>query len=164
MVVCQFGAMFFPDRVAAYREVRRVLQPNGTFLFSVWGRLEDNEFDAVATETLAMRYPKSPIDFMAKGPHGYCSRPKIEADLRAAGFQTCELSVVELVSEAANAEQAAHALCGGTPLRGEIEAREPGGLERATTTVAEALQRRFGQGPIQGQMSAIVASTKRQQK
>ena len=38
-VVCQFGAMFFPDRAAAYAEVARVLQPNGTFLFNVWDRM-----------------------------------------------------------------------------------------------------------------------------
>ena len=36
IVVCQFGVMFFPERVAAYREVRRVLRPGGTFLFNVW--------------------------------------------------------------------------------------------------------------------------------
>jgi SAM-dependent methyltransferase len=32
-VVCQFGAMFFPDRPRAYREARRVLKPGGRFLF-----------------------------------------------------------------------------------------------------------------------------------
>ncbi|MDA1196254.1 MAG: class I SAM-dependent methyltransferase [Planctomycetota bacterium] len=36
VVVCQFGVMFFADRVAAYREIRRVLRPGGTFLFNVW--------------------------------------------------------------------------------------------------------------------------------
>lgn len=30
VVCCQFGAMFFPDRVKAYREVKRVLNGNGT--------------------------------------------------------------------------------------------------------------------------------------
>ena len=29
LVVCQFGAMFFPDRVGAYGEARRVLRPGG---------------------------------------------------------------------------------------------------------------------------------------
>ena len=27
LLVCQFGVMFFPDRIGAYREVRRVLTP-----------------------------------------------------------------------------------------------------------------------------------------
>ncbi|MEO8501281.1 MAG: class I SAM-dependent methyltransferase, partial [Vicinamibacteria bacterium] len=40
VAVCQFGTMFFPDRAAAYREVRRVLRPGGTFLFNVWNGIE----------------------------------------------------------------------------------------------------------------------------
>jgi ubiquinone/menaquinone biosynthesis C-methylase UbiE len=30
LVVCQYGVMFFPDRIAAFREARRVLGPAGT--------------------------------------------------------------------------------------------------------------------------------------
>lgn len=37
-VVCQFGLMFFPDKLAALRETRRVLKPHGRYLFSVHGR------------------------------------------------------------------------------------------------------------------------------
>jgi len=29
VVACQFGAMFFPDKVQGYREARRVLNPEG---------------------------------------------------------------------------------------------------------------------------------------
>ena len=43
-MVCQFGVMFFPDRVAAYREIRRVLRPGGTFLFNVWNDIDSSEF------------------------------------------------------------------------------------------------------------------------
>src|SRR5512140_1643550 len=31
-VVCQFGVMFFPDRVAAYRQALRVLKPGGHYV------------------------------------------------------------------------------------------------------------------------------------
>jgi ubiquinone/menaquinone biosynthesis C-methylase UbiE len=50
LVVCQFGVMVFPDRVAAYRAIRRVLRPAGTFLFNVWNAIEDNEFADVITD------------------------------------------------------------------------------------------------------------------
>ena len=38
-VACQFGAMYFPDRVTAYREARRVLRRGGRFVLSVCDRL-----------------------------------------------------------------------------------------------------------------------------
>ena len=44
VVVCQFGVMFFPDRVAGFAEARRVLAPGGTFVFSTWDSLEHNDF------------------------------------------------------------------------------------------------------------------------
>ena len=34
IVACQFGAMFFPDKVAGYREALRVLRPAGRLVFS----------------------------------------------------------------------------------------------------------------------------------
>ena len=43
-VLCQFGAMFFPDKVAAYREALRVLKPAGRFLFNIWDMIEANTF------------------------------------------------------------------------------------------------------------------------
>jgi SAM-dependent methyltransferase len=41
-IVCQFGAMYFPDKVAAYTEARRVLRDGGWLVFNVWGTLERN--------------------------------------------------------------------------------------------------------------------------
>src|SRR4051794_19190508 len=53
VVVCQFGAMFFPDKVKGYSEARRVLKAGGRFVFNVWDKIEDNEFADVVTDTLA---------------------------------------------------------------------------------------------------------------
>ena len=39
-VVCQFGAMFFPEKSKAFSEARRVLAPGGVFIFNVWDRIE----------------------------------------------------------------------------------------------------------------------------
>ena len=71
VVACQFGAMFFPDKVQGYREARRVLKPGGRFFFNVWDRIEDNEFADVVTQALAAMFPDDPPRFMARTPHGY---------------------------------------------------------------------------------------------
>ncbi|MGE5325037.1 MAG: class I SAM-dependent methyltransferase, partial [Actinomycetota bacterium] len=70
-VVCQFGAMFFPDKVAAYREVWRVLKPGGRFVFSVWDRIEENEVTHAVAEAVAGLFPHNPPQFMSRTPHGY---------------------------------------------------------------------------------------------
>ena len=156
VVVCQFATMFFPDRAAAYREVRRVLRPRGAFLFSIWNRIQDNEFACVVTDAVAELFPTDPPLFLARTPHGHWQTAEIEADVRAAGFAHCAHSQRDHVSRADAAHSPAIAFCHGTPLRNEIEARDPGGLERATAAAADALRQRFGEGAIEGRISAVI--------
>ena len=158
LVICQFGVMFFPDRVAAYREIRRVLRPAGTFLFNVWNDIESNEFADVVTEAVSALYPADPPVFLTRTPHGHGSPTEIENDLRAAGFEECRFSQRNDISAAASPDLPAIAYCQGTPLRNEIEAREPGGLERVTAAATGALRSRYGDGPIEGRISAVVVA------
>jgi ubiquinone/menaquinone biosynthesis C-methylase UbiE len=57
LAVAQFGAMFFPDKVGAYREVRRVLAPGGAWLFNVWGPLEANTGSAAIDRAVCDALP-----------------------------------------------------------------------------------------------------------
>jgi len=159
-VVCQFGVMFFPDRIAGYREAKRVLKPNGRFLFSAWGNLAHNPFAAILTDTLAVRFPNDPPRFFERTPHGYHDVDRIRADVAAAGFNHVTIDTVTLPSRSASARDAATAMCQGTPLRGEIEARAPGGLQAATDAVAEALAARYGSGAIEAPMQAHVVTAR----
>jgi ubiquinone/menaquinone biosynthesis C-methylase UbiE len=155
-VACQFGAMFFPDKVQGYREARRVLKPGGHFFFNVWDRISDNEFADVVTEALAKVFPRDPPRFMARIPHGYHDVEKIRAELNAASFKEISIATVDYKSRAPSPRDAAIAYCQGTPLRNEIEARDPSGLEDATNEAANSLARRFGNGPIEGRIRAHV--------
>lgn len=51
-VVSQFGLMFFPDRVAALREMRRVLVPGGRMAVAVFDSLDNNPVYATLVEVL----------------------------------------------------------------------------------------------------------------
>jgi ubiquinone/menaquinone biosynthesis C-methylase UbiE len=158
VVVCQFSAMFFPDRVAAYQEVRRVLRPGGVFLFSIWKRIEDNDFANTVTEALGARYPDNPPLFLARTPHGHGNPAEIEAEIEAAGYERCVLDQHDEISRAPGPSLPAVAYCQGTPLRNEIEAREAGGLEEATAAATHALRTRYGNGPIEGRISAVIVA------
>ena len=48
------------------------------------------------------------------------------------------------------------AYCQGTPWRGEIEARDPQGVLRATEAATALLAQRFGLGPVEGRIQALV--------
>lgn len=156
VVACQFGVMFFPDKVQCYREALRVLKPGGHFLFSVWDRIAENEFADVVTEALAALFPHDPPSFMARTPHGYHATEKIRDELSTAGFASIAVDTRADTSRASSPREPAIAYCQGTPLRNEIEARDPSRLEEATQKAAEALARRFGSGPISGRIRAHV--------
>lgn len=57
LAVCQFGVMFFPDRLRAFREVRRVLAPRGTFLFNVRDNLAHNDVARIVSEAVEAATP-----------------------------------------------------------------------------------------------------------
>jgi hypothetical protein len=57
-----------------------------------------------------------------------------------------------------SARQAAIGCCQGTPLRNEIEARDPDGLARVTDAVTVALRARFGDGPFHAPQQALLAT------
>ena len=155
-VACQFGVMFFPDKVQGYREARRVLKPGGRFVFNVWDKISENEFADVVTQALALMFPQDPPRFLARTPHGYHDTDQIREQLTTAGFAKISIDAVDNKSRAASPRHPAVAYCQGTPLRNEIEARDATGLEDATSKAAEALARRFGNGAVEGRIRAYV--------
>jgi ubiquinone/menaquinone biosynthesis C-methylase UbiE len=161
VVACQFGVMFFPDKVKGYAEARRVLFSGGRFIFNVWDRIDENDFALVVTDALATVFPADPPRFMARTPHGYHDVARIRADLTAAGFTSFAIETIGTTSKAPSPRDVAIAYCQGTPLRNEIEARDASRLEEATQAAAEALARRFGSVAIEGRISAHVITAVR---
>lgn len=161
IVACQFGVMFFPDKVEGFREARRVLAGGGSYMFNVWDRIDSNEFISAVTAALRDIFPDDPPLFMERTPHGYHDGDAIRRDLRAAGFSEVAIEAVDRESIALTALDAATGYCQGNPLSAEIEMRAPGRLQEVTERVAEALGKRFGGGPIRGKIRAIIVTASR---
>jgi len=155
VVACQFGAMFFPDKVQAFAEARRVLTPGGHFLFNVWDRVETNTLPHAVAVEVARLFPTDPPDFLSRVPHGYHDIARIRADLAASGFSVPRIETIAFTIRT-TARQLAIAFCQGTPLRNEIETRNGPTLGAVTDTVAAALAERLGSGLIEGPIQAHV--------
>ncbi len=106
VVACQFGYMFFRDKVAGFREARRVLVAEGTLIFSVWASLDENPYARVVHDTLAECFDTDPRR-LVNVPFGYHDESSIRADLAAAGFTEVRVDIVDLNGEAPSAAELA---------------------------------------------------------
>jgi SAM-dependent methyltransferase len=161
-VVCQFGVMFFPHKSTAFAEAHRVLRPGGAFIFNVWDRIEDNEFaDTVATAVASM-FPGDPPSFLSRTPYGYSDRSAIQRDLSAGGFLAhAQVTTIAERSRADSGNIPAIAFCLGTPLKNEIEARDPTRVATAVDVSTQALVARFGDVGLDSRMQACIVEISR---
>jgi len=158
LVLAQFGAMFFPDRVAAYREARRVLAPGGTWLFNVWDALERNPGSAAIHHAVREALPEPRPEFIARTPFGYHDPAAIEAELRSAGFADIAIERVALASPPGSAARLARGMVLGSPLANELAAHPAAAREAALAAATLAAERAEAAGGLA--MSALVIAAR----
>lgn len=162
LVVCQFGVMFFPDKVAGNSEAYRVLRNGGNYMLVIWNKFDENLATKAVGSAVAGLFPaEDGSAFYERVPFRYHDKDVIRADLEAAGFTKVEIETVDLRSRAASAHDAAMGLVQSTPMRNELELRGPGMLERATEAAIDALRQFEGPDGFDAPMSAhVVTATK----
>jgi len=117
-VLCQQGLQFFPDKVAALKEVRRVLASGGRALMSVWGSIEHSPAVEALQRALERHVPDVagflPVVFSLSDPE------QLAGLLREAGF--VEVSVLAVTADVsfASVEDYLHTYLGSTPLGGIV--------------------------------------------
>ena len=130
-VVCQFGVMFFPDKLKSYREARRLLADGGRYLFNVFDTLAFNPCPRVVSELLTSIFEIDPPPFL-QVPYGYASLDPIVAALREAGFRDIRIDVMNLKSRVDDPAAFAAAFVLGSPMADQIRARGIDPLELVT--------------------------------
>lgn len=83
--VSRLGAMFFPEPVAAVREMLRVTRKEGTLSFAVWDESNVNPFAYVVTDVVSRHVKTEPVDPDAPGAFRFAAPGKLARVLAEAG-------------------------------------------------------------------------------
>ena len=154
--VCQFGYMFFPDKVAGLKEIRRVLKPGGRVLFSVWDRLEKNDITRIINETLGAFFGKEAPEFF-QVPFGSFDQDQLQNEMQEAGYGEIQIQVVKIDGcSHLSPESIAKGHLRGTPLANYLLQRHPEKMDELERVVARELG--VLGDPIKHQMQAIVVT------
>ena len=85
VVVSRLGVMFFPDSVAAMRELLRVLRPGGSLTFAVWGKSEVNPFCYLVSGVMDRHVKAAEADPDAPNAFRFAEPGKLAGVMKQAG-------------------------------------------------------------------------------
>jgi SAM-dependent methyltransferase len=136
-VLCQQGLQFFPDKLLALREIRRVLRPGGRLALSTWnsnGPYNSAVGDALASLIGGATAARFCASRQAPGAEEL-RRLAAEADLVAVDVRVCRIDVHLPPPDRFALDHLA-----ATPVAAEIAAADPDVLHQIAARVLHALQ------------------------
>jgi ubiquinone/menaquinone biosynthesis C-methylase UbiE len=153
-VLCAFGVMFVPDKLAAFREARRVLKPGGTFLFNVWDRIEENPHAAANAKVLAGLFPGDK-EMSSTSPYEMYDPRLLRCLLGEAGFQEVRVDKKRVQVDGVSARTIAIGHIRGSPRSLLLEKRGVS-VDKVVELAAAAIAAVGGADPYRASVQAVV--------
>lgn len=158
--VSRLGAMFFPDPVAAVREMLRVTKAEGTLSFVVWSLNEANPFTYKVSDVVARHVQTPPVDPDAPSAFTFAERGKLARVLSEAGAVNVRERLLDFRIEAPISRDEFWELRSATSgtLREKLEALTPDLRLTIANEVKEAVAEFFPHGQMSFPAQMLIVS------
>jgi len=136
---CQQGLQFFPDRLAALREMHRVLLPGGRLALSVWRPLPHNPYVVALAEAVACHVsPEAGASMRA--PCAFGDIEALRTIIRQGGFRESRIRIAVRLLRIQGVEEFILGQLAATPLAGAVAALAASAREALLNDICEALR------------------------
>jgi ubiquinone/menaquinone biosynthesis C-methylase UbiE len=142
VVLCQFGLQFFPDPLAALREMRRVLAPAGRVGVSVFAEIERNPVAHALSDALDRQLGEG-ASFAKRNEHALADRDVVGSLFPEAGFARVRIETVEKTSRYPSVSDYVRFQLQATPLAAVLDPYDRPERDRLTTLVVDELATRL---------------------
>jgi ubiquinone/menaquinone biosynthesis C-methylase UbiE len=156
-VVCQFGVMFVPDKLKAFKEAFRVLKKGGTFIFNTWDEIKNVEAFSIGNKVIQEFFNHNAPAFF-KVPFSMYDPDELRQLMVSSGFSNIHVELVKKIGKAETSLHAAKGIIEGNPIYKEIMEINPNAIGILEEKISQQLHETFGQNPLTHSMTAFVAT------
>lgn len=136
LAICQQGLQFFPDEMAALKEVHRVLMPDGRIALTVW--VGPNDLFKVLAEALS-RHVSDEIGQRSLAPFTYAGFQSLPDRVSQAGFGDIAVQTLTVVREVSEPESNIPKEIMGNPVGPSVAERGPEIMSQIVRDVMEGM-------------------------
>jgi SAM-dependent methyltransferase len=154
IVFCNFGLMFFPDRVAALKEMRRVLKTDGRLALAVWGSIAKCPGQMAMKESWGRHFPEEAELFDAQ--HALGDPEAVRSLLQDAGYRDLSVQTVMGVVHLSSPEHLARSYGAMAGIQADEKTRT-----KVIDEVSVALQSYVGAEGLKYPIEAILAGARK---
>ncbi len=156
-----FGLIFFPDRGAGLREMRRVLAPGGRAGIVAWSAPARVRVVSAVSDAVRAALPELPSPASTPPVFSMADAKRAEAEMLEAGFRDVRSTTLDHAWEFPTAESVWTDLAPASPVFAAMLATLPEEkLGRVHRALVESLRAEFGAGPVRlsGEAHVVVGT------